>query len=142
MNNSQTDEKRIPDSAGTGGDVCAEQVREWCCSKIVESDYGVLAEKLWSTRGLDDLEGDEDDWDAEYGHGGIIPAADAFILIREATNHYPFPLTEPLLDAALRDLQPHVAHYLVNGVGADGVESVVVDEIIRKLLEEPDALLG
>ncbi|HCX68562.1 MAG: hypothetical protein CMI61_13880 [Parvibaculum sp.] len=74
--------------------------------------------------------------------GGIIPAADAFILIREATNHYPFPLTEPLLDAALRDLQPHVAHYLVNGVGADGVESVVVDEIIRKLLEEPDALLG
>lgn len=74
--------------------------------------------------------------------GGILPATDAFILIREAANHYPFPMTEPLLDAAIRDLQTHVGNYSVNGVLTEGVEYSAVEAIIKKLLEEPDALLG
>ena len=116
-----------------------EQAKAWQQRRIVSSDYRRLREDLFGERPLDDDDDDHED----FGWGGdVLPAPVAIGLIRQAANHYPHPCGGVLLDAALKKLVPQIGFWSTNGVTESGVEYEAVDDIIRKILEEPDALLG
>lgn len=124
-----------------------EQARAWQRRRIVASDYPRLREKLYSAPSLsavadDDDDGDFDDFSFRGGASHVLAAADAIDLIREAANHYPHPAAGLLLDAALALLVPQIEPWSIGGAPAEGVGYETVDDIIRKILEDPDALLG
>lgn len=119
-----------------------EQARRWCRTRIVSSDIEKMRDELQEVRSLggthpydaddDDID-DDDAWD-------VIPAEDGFAFVREASNHYPFPITEPILDRAISKIQRLVRIYHVNGVYSDGVERDEIEGIITAIMENPDAL--
>jgi len=124
--------------------IAADQARDWQRRRIVSSDYPLLREELFGTPVLSARSDDDDDggYFVRGGASRIIPAEDAIGLIREAANHYPHPAGGLLLDAALAALVPLIDLWSVDGVSKHGVDYEDVDDIIKKILEDPDALLG
>lgn len=84
-----------------------------------------------------DEEDDEDDWG---WYSDLLRADVAIDFLREAANHYPHPSGGALLDAALAELIPHIVQPLEDGALMADLD--IAGDIIRKILEDPDALLG
>ena len=76
------------------------------------------------------------------GYSDLLRADVAIDFLREAANHYPHPSGGALLDAALAELVPHIGRWRLDGVTAEAVDLDIAGDIIRKILEDPDALLG
>lgn len=119
----------------------AVQAREWARRRIVSSDYDRLYSEVWNEP---DVFADEDeDFDDWGGYGGERLQWDVALgYVREAANHYPHPLNGQLLDAALARLVPHCEPYIYQSACIEAVDTYLVDDLIKNILEEPDALLG
>lgn len=117
-----------------------EQVRAWHRKCIVASDYPRLRDLLDEedpAGGREDDEDEDGDWICDLLFAGV-----GIGFLREAANHYPHPVAGVLLDAALAELVPQVDPYMIGGLPAQAVSRNAVRDIIKKILEEPDALLG
>lgn len=118
----------------------AAQAKAWNRKRIASGDVVLLDCELWAMPALGTAE-EDDDWDV-VDRAGSLRAEDGFIIVRMAANHYPHPLNSALLDAALPLLQQHVNRWCLGGVVTEGLPFDVVEGVIKKIMEEPDALLG
>lgn len=105
------------------------QAREWARKIIPSSALPVMRDAVEAAT-RSSREDDDDSFHYVYH----VPWEEAVLLLRRAANHYPHPSAGALFDAAFKRIDI--------GLPAEtAVERDLLTDIIKDILENPDALL-